>query len=238
MTAIPIFGTLIKRYKRFMADIELDDGRVITAHCPNSGKMRDILDPGNRVILTQSTNLARKLPFTWEAVCVNNVWIGTNTHRANTVAHEGLTQKKIQPLAMYPTIQREVKYGKNSRIDFLLKGDGLPDCYVEVKNVHLIRQDGKAEFPDCVTERGAKHMGELAAMVQAGFRCVVLYIVQRNDATHFDVAYDLDKTYGEAALAAKKVGVEAMAYTCHIHAQQDEPFQVLINQHLPLLMGT
>jgi sugar fermentation stimulation protein A len=224
--SLPIFGTLIKRYKRFMVDVQLESGQIVTAHCPNSGKMMGILEPGNKVILTHSGNMNRKLPLTWEAVQVNTVWIGTNTHRTNLVAEHALTHKLIAPLAHYSHIEREVPYGKNSRIDFLLSEPSFANCYVEVKNVHLIRTGSLAEFPDCVTERGAKHMRELADMAAAGFRCVVLYIVQRNDATEFDVAKDLDPTYAAAAKEAQNQGVEFFAYGCQIYTDPNHPFYV------------
>lgn len=228
----PIFGTLIKRYKRFMVDVALEDGQIVTAHCPNSGKMMGILEAGNPVILTHSGNSNRKFPLTWEAVNAQGVWIGTNTHRANLVAKQALIEKCIAPLAHYSHIQQEVPYGKNSRIDFLLTGNDLPNCYVEVKNVHLIRTDSKAEFPDCVTERGAKHMTELAAMADMGFRCVVLYIVQRHDAICFDLAGDLDPTYAKTAKEAHAKGVEVLAYNCHISTNTNVPFSVKMDSFL------
>jgi sugar fermentation stimulation protein A len=230
----PIFGTLIKRYKRFMVDVALENGHIVTAHCPNSGKMMGILEAGNPVILTHSGNTNRKFPLTWEAVRVQGVWIGTNTHRTNLVAKQALMEKRIAPLAHYSHVQQEVPYGKNSRIDFLLTGHDLPNCYVEVKNVHLIRTDTKAEFPDCITERGTKHMGELTAMVDAGFRCVVLYIVQRQDATCFDLAEDLDPAYAKAAKEAHAKGVEVMAYNCHITTNINNPFCVTVLSHLDI----
>jgi len=210
-----IFGTLVKRYKRFFADIVLDDGTEITAHCPNPGAMLGVLNPGNKVVVTKSDNPARKLGYTWQYVEAEGTWVGVNTHLTNEIVADALTKKIIPELSDYTSFTREVKYGINSRIDFLLSKEALPPCYLEVKNVHL-KRGGVAQFPDCVTVRGAKHMTELAAIKQQGARCVVLYLVQRMDCTEFSIADDIDPAYAKAASLAKESGVEMLVYACEV----------------------
>lgn len=214
-----ISGILIKRYKRFLADIKLDDGTEVTVHCANPGAMMGITIPGSKVLLSKSDNPKRKLPLTWEMVEIDGVWIGVNTSNPNAIVYQALLNNQIPALSGYKNIQPEVKYGKNSRIDFLLTDGPTQMCLVEVKNVHLIRSENIAEFPDCVTDRGAKHQQELLEQVQNGVRCVVLYVVQRGDAKFFKVANDLDKVYGQAALQAYKCGVEMLAYSCDMSNQ-------------------
>lgn len=214
-----ISGILIKRYKRFLADIKLDDGTEVTVHCANPGAMMGITIPGSKVLLSKSDNPKRKLPLTWEMVEIDGVWIGVNTSNPNAIVYQALLHNQIPALSGYKNIQPEVKYGKNSRIDFLLTDGPTQMCLVEVKNVHLIRSENIAEFPDCVTARGAKHQQELLEQVQNGVRCVVLYVVQRGDAKFFKVANDLDKVYGQAALKAYKCGVEMLAYSCDMSNQ-------------------
>lgn len=214
-----ISGILIKRYKRFLADIKLDDGTELTVHCANPGAMMGITIPGSKVLLSKSDNPKRKLPLTWEMVEIDGVWIGVNTSNPNAIVYQALLNNQILALSGYKNIQPEVKYGKNSRIDFLLTDGPTQMCLVEVKNVHLIRSENIAEFPDCVTARGAKHQQELLEQVQNGVRCVVLYVVQRGDAEFFKVANDLDKVYGQAALQAYKCGVEMLAYSCDMSNQ-------------------
>lgn len=214
-----ISGILIKRYKRFLADIKLDDGTEVTVHCANPGAMMGITIPGSKVLLSKSDNPKRKLPLTWEMVEIDGVWIGVNTSNPNPIVYQALLNNQIAALSGYKNIQPEVKYGKNSRIDFLLTDGPTQMCLVEVKNVHLIRSENIAEFPDCVTARGAKHQQELLEQVQNGVRCVVLYVVQRGDAKFFKVANDLDKVYGQAALQAYKCGVEMLAYSCDMSNQ-------------------
>lgn len=210
------YGTLIKRYKRFLADIKFDAGEELTVHCPNPGAMMGITTPGSKVALSKSSNPTRKLAYTWEMVKINDVWIGTNTNNPNAIVGKALASNLIPELAGYKNIKAEVKYGQNSRIDFFLTDGPTEMCLVEVKNVHLIRENYLAEFPDCVTTRGAKHQLELAEQVKNGIRSVVLYIVQRDDAKSFKVADDLDKIYGEASKQASKAGVETIAYSCNM----------------------
>jgi len=208
-------GTLLRRYKRFLADVRLEDGREVVAHCANPGAMLGIVDPGLPVWLLPADGPKRSLAWSWALVQVEGGLIGVNTSAPNTLAAEAIAAGRIPELAGYPSRRREVPYGEASRIDLLLEGPDRPACYVEVKNVHLKRGDW-AEFPDCVTVRGAKHMGELARMVQAGFRAVVLYVIQRTDCVRFRIAGDLDPGYNRALEAARKAGVEVLCYTCDI----------------------
>ena len=208
-------GTLVRRYKRFLADITLENGNEVTVHCPNPGAMLGLDQPGSPVWVAPAKPTA-KLPYGWKLIGLPTGLVGIDTMVPNRVVKEALTTGAIEPLLMYRDITAEVKYGENSRIDFLLKGNGLPDCYLEVKNVHLCRQSGLAEFPDCVTKRGAKHLDELANMVRAGHRAVMLYLVQRGDCVRFRLADDLDPGYATAFAAAKKAGVEAYCYSCDI----------------------
>jgi sugar fermentation stimulation protein A len=208
-------GTLLRRYKRFLADVRLEDGREVVAHCANPGAMLGIADPGLPVWLLPADSPKRALAWSWALVQVEDGLIGVNTGAPNTLVAEALAAGRIPELAVYPSRRREVRYGEASRIDLLLEGGDRPACYVEIKNVHL-KRDGWAEFPDCVTLRGAKHMGELARMVEAGFRAVVLYVIQRTDCTRFRIAGDLDPGYHRALEAARKAGVEVLCYSCDI----------------------
>ncbi|WP_319533527.1 DNA/RNA nuclease SfsA [uncultured Cohaesibacter sp.] len=211
-----IRGTLIQRYKRFLADIKLEDGSVITAHCANPGSMMGLKEPGVTVWLSKSDNPKRKLAYSWELLELDGAMIGINTAHPNRIVEEAILAGKVTELAAYPSLRREVKYGKNSRIDLLLSGGDLPDCYVEVKNVHLLREPGLAEFPDSVTKRGAKHLVELGDMVAEGHRAVMLYLVQRTDTDRFSFAADIDPDYAAAFDEARKRGVEALVYACDI----------------------
>jgi sugar fermentation stimulation protein A len=225
-----LHGTLIKRYKRFLADIRLDDGEIITAHCANPGAMLGLKEPGLPVWLSKSDNPKRKLQYSWELTEVNGHLVGINTALPNRIVAEALLNKKIEELAAYDNIRPEVKYGEKSRIDFLLTGEGLPDCYVEVKNVHLLREGSLAEFPDSKTARGVKHLGELGNMVAAGHRAINLYLVQRTDCTQFSFAADLDPAYAQAAENALNAGVEFLCYDCTIDQNQ-----ICLHQPLPIL---
>ncbi|MEL6212245.1 MAG: DNA/RNA nuclease SfsA [Pseudomonadota bacterium] len=216
-------GTLVKRYKRFLADIELDSGEAITAHCANPGSMMGVAPAGARVWVSTSANKARKLPYSWELVEVDDTLVAINTGNPNKIAADAIANGAIPELAGYETLRREVKYGQNSRIDIYLddpKGGGAhgrkAPCYVEVKNVHLMRSSGLAEFPDSVTTRGAKHLGELSAMAAEGARAVMLYIVQRGDCRRLRPAADLDPGYAAALEKAVAAGVETLCYDCEI----------------------
>ena len=223
-----ISGHLIQRYKRFLADVELEDGTLITAHCANPGSMLGLKDPGSKVWLSKSDNPKRKLAYSWELLELSDAMIGINTGHPNRIVEEAILASQIPELADYQTLRREVKYGKNSRIDLLLQDDAKPDCYVEVKNAHLLRQTGLAEFPDSVTARGAKHLAELSDMVKQGHRAVMFYLIQRTDADKFALAADIDPNYAEAFQQAKDAGVEAIAYICDITTEK-----ITISRPLP-----
>ena len=210
-------GRLIRRYKRFLADVELDDGGVVTAHCANPGAMIGLKEPGLRVWLEPNDDPKKKLRFGWRlAQLSNGAWVGIDTGVPNKVIKEALQAKQISQLAAYNTILQEQKYGSNSRVDFLLKEPGLPDAYVEVKNVNLWRRDGWAEFPDTVTARGLKHLGVLGDMVHAGHRSVLIYCVQHTGYSRFCLAQDLDPAYAAACLGAQARGVEMLCYGCDV----------------------
>jgi len=206
---------LIRRYKRFLADVTLEDGREVTAHCANPGSMLGLAEPGTKVWLEPNDDPKKKLKFGWRLVDhENGHFTGVDTSVPNRALKTELLVGRIAGLDGYDLVRPEVKYGENSRIDFLLTREGRRDCYVEVKSVTLSRQTGLAEFPDSVTARGAKHLGDLAAMVAAGHRAVMLYLVQRTDCTSMTLAADIDPKYAAAFDAAK--GVEVMALGCII----------------------
>jgi sugar fermentation stimulation protein A len=213
-------ATLVKRYKRFLADVTLESGETITVHIANPGAMSGLATPGARVWLSKSDSATRKLPHSWELVEVDfgtgPELVGVNTAHPNALVGLALAAGAIPELAGYQTIRREVKYGKNSRVDFLLEDPARLPCYVEIKNVHLMRQTGLAEFPDAVTARGAKHLEELGDMVEAGARAVMLYLIQIGSADRFALARDIDPKYGAAFDRARARGVEALAWRCLI----------------------
>ena len=213
-------ATLVKRYKRFLADVVLPSGETITAHVANPGAMTGLAAPGARVWLSKSDNVTRKLPYSWELIEVDFggglELVGVNTGHPNPLVGAALAAGAFPELTGYDTIRREVKYGKNSRVDFLLESASRPSCYVEIKNVHLMRTLGLAEFPDSKTERGAKHLEELGDMVEAGHRAVMLYLIQIGSAERFALARDIDPKYSAAFDRARARGVEAMAWKCVI----------------------
>jgi sugar fermentation stimulation protein A len=211
-------ATLVRRYKRFLADVVLPSGETITVHCANPGAMIGLNVPGARVWLSKSANSQRKLAHSWELIEVDlgggTELVGINTSHPNALAAEAIAAVLIPELAGYYSMRREVRYGVNSRVDFLLEAPARPPCYVEIKNVHLMREGGLAEFPDAVTKRGTKHLAELGAVVAAGSRAVMLYLIQIGSAQRFKLARDIDRAYGQAFDAARRTGVEAIAYRC------------------------
>ncbi|MBL94113.1 MAG: Sugar fermentation stimulation protein A [Alphaproteobacteria bacterium MarineAlpha3_Bin5] len=218
-----IIGHLIKRYKRFLADVELEDGTIVTAHCPNSGSMESVKTPGAKVWLSPAKNKNRKLKFTWELIQVRDTLVGINTNLSNKIVVEGIENGLIPELDGYTILTQEVPYGQNSRIDILLRSPDKPDCYVEVKNTTLRRQwnkEGLVEFPDAVTKRGTKHLRELAEMVKHGNRSIMFFLVQREDANRFCIAEDIDPEYGATFKEAIKCGVEVLCYTCSLTTER------------------
>jgi sugar fermentation stimulation protein A len=203
-------GYFLARRQRFIVDVRLDGGELVSAHCTNTGSMRSCFTPECRVALSRASNPARKLPYTWEMSHSGSSWIGVNTHRANALAVEAIESGRFPALTGYATLRREVAYGTNSRVDILLE-DGERRCYVEVKNVSMLAADGSCCFPDAVTARGLKHLRELQAMRAAGHRALLLFVVQREDGSHFRPADEIDPAYGSALREALAHGVEALA---------------------------
>ncbi len=213
-----IHGKLIKRYKRFLADIILDSGEEITAHVPNSGAMTSCIEPNCDVWLTFNDNPKRKLKYTLELTKMNENLICTNTGIANKIAIEAILNGTIKELQGYKNLKPEQKYGQNSRIDILLENEN-EKCYVEVKSVSL-RIDDYLAFPDAVTSRGTKHLNELAQMVKDGHRAVMLYVIQRDDNLPFRLANEIDKKYSEVFKEVTKNGVEVLVYQSHISLEE------------------
>ncbi|MDD2273610.1 MAG: DNA/RNA nuclease SfsA [Desulfuromonadaceae bacterium] len=224
-----VAGTLIKRYKRFLADVTLDDGSLVTVHCPNSGSMMGCATPGSRVLLSSSSSSTRKYPFGWELVQVDGFWVGINTGLPNRLTREGIEDGTVVELQGYATIRPEVPYGERSRIDLLLEGSA-GRCYVEVKNVTL-EESGRALFPDAVTTRGQKHLCELMRVVREGDRGVIFFTVQRGDANSVSPADMIDPEYGRLLRLAMANGVEALAYRALV-----TPEEIKLTERLPVLV--
>lgn len=210
-----VSARLVRRYKRFLADCLLDSGEAVTAHVANSGSMLGLAAPGARLYLARSNDPKRKLAWSWQLVEANGALVGIDTGLSNRIVAEAIVAGQIPALSGYEILRREVPYGTRSRVDMLLEAAGRPPCYVEVKSVTLSRRAGIAEFPDAVTARGAKHLAELAGMVQAGARAVLVYLVQRGDCDRFELAADIDPTYAASAAAARATGVEMLV----VHAE-------------------
>jgi len=226
-------GTLIQRYKRFLADVRLEDGRLVTATCPNTGSMLGLAEPRAVVWLSESDSPTRKYRFTWELVEADlgkgPVLVGINTGHPNKLVAEAIAARRIGKLRGYPQLRREVNYGNNSRIDLLLECAEKGRCYVEIKNVHLSRRHGLAEFPDSVTARGAKHLAELSDMVRQGHRAVMVFLIQRGEARRLVLARDIDPGYGAAFDAATAAGVEAMAIRCRMGTEE-----IVVDRPVPI----
>lgn len=222
-------GTLVRRYKRFLADVELEDGTTVTVHCPNSGSMKGCAVPGSRVFLSTSTNPGRTYPFTWELVESDGFWAGINTALPNRLTRAAIEDGTVAELQGYQTIRPEVPYGEHSRIDLLL--EGTPGrCFVEVKNVTLV-EGGRALFPDAVTTRGQKHLNELMRVVAEGDRGVIFFTVQRGDGHSVSPADLIDPEYGRLLRLAVESGVEALAYRALV-----TPQEIRLTERLPVIL--
>lgn len=213
-----VAARLTRRYKRFLADAVLEhDGRDVVAHIGNPGSMLGLAQPGMRIWLEPNNDPKKKLDYGWRLVDhENGHFTGVDTSVPNRALRAALMARNVPELAAYTMVRPEVKYGENSRVDFLLTGGSLPDAYVEVKSVTLCRTAGLAEFPDSVTARGTKHLRELSAMCGAGHRAVMLYLVQRTDCQRFDLARDIDPAYARAFDTARAAGVEVLVYDTKI----------------------
>jgi sugar fermentation stimulation protein A len=224
-------GTLVRRYKRFLSDVELDGGEQVIAHVANSGSMLGVSDPGLEVWLSHSAKPSRKLAWGWELVRVDGELVGVNTMHPNRIVGEAIAAGAIPELDGYTEMRREVAYGGNSRIDLLLTSPHRPTCYVEVKNVHL-KRGVFACFPDAVTARGTRHLAELAAMAATGRRAVMLFLVQRQDCRLFAPAEDVDPVYAQSLHRAAAAGVEILCYCCRLSLEGivvDRPLPVQLN---------
>jgi sugar fermentation stimulation protein A len=224
-------GRLLRRYKRFLADVETEAG-IVTVHCPNPGAMLGLVAPGSRVLMSRSGSPKRKLPLTWELVEADlpggPQWVGINTLRPNALVAEAFRAGLIAPLAGYEGLRPEVRYAEASRVDFVAEGPAGP-CHVEVKNCHMLRQEGLAEFPDCTAARSARHMRDLSGVVAAGGRALVVIVVQMR-AEAFDVARDIDPAFDRAFRDARAAGVETRAYRCAVG-----PEGVAIETEIPIV---
>lgn len=221
---------LVRRYKRFLADIEMPDGEIVVAHCANPGSMLGCNKPGSKVYLSPNTNPKAKLAWRWEMIEVDGYLVGINTAHPNRLAEMAIGAGLIPELAGYDNIRREVPYGEASRIDLLLQGEGRPPAYVEIKNVSL-RVGDEARFPDSVTARGTKHLHELMAVAAAGERAVMLFLVQRGDCAAFRPAWEIDPKYAAALSEAHHAGVEILVRACHL-----SPDAIALGGALPLYL--
>lgn len=222
-----IEGTLIQRYKRFLADIKFASGEEVTVHCPNPGSMMGLNETGNKVYVSDSKNLKRKLKYTWELVQVQDTLVGINTNKTNRLVEEAINHSVMAELAGYDEIKREVNIGQKSRFDLLLQCKNKP-CVVEVKSVTL-KKDGIAQFPDSITKRGTRHVQELIDSISNGYRAVVCFVIQRNDADLFSPAWEIDHHFSEKLKNAKKNGVEILAYRTEI-----TPHSIEIKTRIPV----
>ena len=211
-------GTFIKRYKRFFVDINYKN-KIITAHCPNSGSMMGLLNKGNKTWFSRSTNPKRKLKFTLEIIKSGKNLVGINTFLTNKLVLEALNLKKIKSLIQFNNIKTEASFSNNTRFDFLIS-NSKEKCFLEVKNVTLVRNKKIAEFPDAITTRGTKHLNQLIDAKQKGFQSYILYLIQREDCSSFKIADDIDKDYKIAFDRARKTGVKILCYDCKIDLEE------------------
>jgi len=218
-------GTLVKRYKRFFVDIKYKN-KTITAHCPNSGSMMGLLNKGNNVWFSESDNPKRKLKYTLQIVVVNNIPVGINTHLSNKIVLESLINKKIKNLIRFTNIKSEAKFSDNTRFDFLISNN-KEKCFLEVKNVTLLRQDNIAEFPDAITSRGTKHLKELIKAKRKGYESYMLYLIQRDDCKFFKIANDIDEEYKNTFDEALNNGVKMLCYDCKLNNEE-----IIINNQI------
>lgn len=224
---------LLRRYKRFLADVEFPDGKRTTVHCPNTGAMLGCADPGMAVRLSRATNPARKYPLTWELVeALPEVWVGIHTGRTNALVRQGIEDGTLKELAGYGAIQGEVTLGEGFRVDFVLRGHSPgPDCCLEVKNVTAAVQDGVALFPDAVSERASRHLRELMERVRLGDRAVLCFCVQRDDVKEVRPADAIDPVYGRTLRLAMEAGVEVMAFGARV-----SPEEVRLYRRIPVIL--
>ena len=211
-------GYLVKRYKRFFVDIKYKN-KIITGHCPNSGSMMGLLNMGNKIWFSESDNLNRKLKYTLEIIEVEKKMVGINTLLTNKIVLEALNCKKINSLIKFNDIKTEVKFSNNTRFDFLLLNN-KEKCFLEVKNVTLVRRKKMAEFPDAITSRGTKHLNELCNAKKNGYQSYILYLIQREDCDSFKIAKDIDKKYKIAFDKALKSGVKILCYDCKLSNEE------------------
>ena len=211
-------GTLIKRYKRFFVDIK-HQNRTIIAHCPNSGSMLGLLKAGNKVFFSESANPKRKLKYTLQIIEIDNKLVGINTHLTNKIILESLKEKKIQSLNKFTKIQPEKKFSNNTRFDFLISNN-KEKCFLEVKNVTLVREKNIAEFPDAITSRGTKHLNELVEAKKKGYQSYLLFLIQREDCKLLKIAKDIDVDYNNAFNLALKNGVKILCYDCKLSDEE------------------
>jgi sugar fermentation stimulation protein A len=220
-------GTLVKRYKRFMADVALESGELVTTHCPNSGSMQACCEPGRPVYLSYHNNPKRKLKYTWELIEMPSSIVGVNTQIPNRLVAKSIEEGVFEDFEYYDNIDREVKTPFNSRLDILLTKDRKDRCFIEIKNCTLVK-NGVALFPDAVTSRGRKHLMELSTLVSSGVRCVMFYLIQRMDAQMFQPADHIDPEYGRELRHAVACGVEIMVYDVHIDLKT-----ITLNRKIP-----
>ena len=222
-----LHGTLIQRYKRFLADIRLASGEVVTAHCTNTGSMMGCKEPGSEVYISRSDNQNRKLLYTWELIRADNTWVGINTMHPNKLVPEALTAGRIKELCGFDNIRREVKVSAHSRLDLCLEGSN-GNCFVEIKNVTLAVH-GAAAFPDAVSERGTKHLKELMRLKRQGHRAAIVFVIQRGDCDSFRPADEIDHEYGRWLRRAIKAGVEALPYCAKV-----TPKEILLTEKVAM----